>query len=214
MPDPFALDSLPPDAEFCRAAQRVIVRTTRPVQMQLHADFDGFVKSKATIDDGVVTIHQYNWHDEAGRLLGISCKLKNTDHLVATFGPGCAGPEGTCQDMNRAVYDLVRAGIATPRFERVVFDPHETVVNEKEPGMTGPDWLAPFALTSVDPDGALRIHAKGFVVEFLDPRFAAMPERFRGVHYGHFIAPGHLRDLLAGAAEPGAMIGRWVGAPR
>jgi hypothetical protein len=214
MSDPFALSSLPADAAYCLAAQRVIIRTTIPMQMQLHTEFDAFVKSKATIDGSTPTIHQYNWHDAEGRLVGISCKLKNVDHLVATFGPGSAGPEGTCQDMNRAVYDLVRADIAQPRFPRVVFDPRETIFNDNQPGMTGPDWLAPFTLTSVDGDGALCIHTKAFIVNFLDPKYAQLPVRFRGVHYGHFIAPSHLRDLLTGAAEPGVSIGRWVGAPR
>jgi hypothetical protein len=210
MNDPYALTRLPPDNEFCLAAQRVVTRSTMAMQMQLHTDFDAFVKSKATIDDGVPTIHQYNWTDEAGRLLGISCKLKNTDHLVATYGPGVAGPDGTCQDMNRAVYDLVRRDVPAPRFAQVVFDPKETVFNDKEPGMTGPDWLAPFTLTSADADGSLRIHAKGFIVNFLDPAYAQMPVRFRGVHYCHFIAPGHLADLLAGRAAPGVRIGRLV----
>ena len=208
--DPFALTALPPDDSFCLAAQRVVTRTLIPMQMQLHTDFDAFVKSKATIDGTTATIHQYNWRDAGGRLLGISCKLKNTDHLVATFGPGTAGPDGSCHDMNRAVHGLLQPVVTRPRYPAVVFDPNETVFNAKEPGMTGPDWLAPFTLTSVDRDGSLRIYTKGFIVNFLDPAYAAMPVRFRGVHYCHFIAPSHLRDLLEGQATVGATIGRLV----
>jgi hypothetical protein len=176
--------------------------------LQVQPDFDAFVKSKALIEGP--TIQQFNWADAQGRLIGISCKLKNTDHLVATFGPGSAGPDGSCQDFNRAVYDLVRREVRDPAYPRVVFDPNETVVNEKNPGMTGPDWLAPFTLTSVDADGSLRVHTKGFIVEFGDQRYTRLPERFRGVHYCHFIAPAHLRELLEGRAQPGAVIGRLV----
>lgn len=206
-PDP-ALPALPDDDAFCLAAQRLVTRTEIPMRLELQTDFDGFVKSKALIEGP--TIQQYNWRDAGGQLLGISCKLKNTDHLVASFGPGSAGPDGDCQDVNRAVYALVAREVANPVFPHVVFDANEDVTNEREPGMTGPDWLMPYTLTSVDPDGALRIFTKGFIVNFNDPRLASMPERFRGVHYCHFIAPGHLRALLAGEAAPGAVIGREV----
>lgn len=208
-PDP-ALPALPATGEFCLAAERLVTRTQLPMQLVVQPDFDAFVKSKAVIEGP--TLQQFNWVDADGRLLAISCKLKNADHLVATYGAGVAGPDGKCQDMNRAVHALVAREVEKPVFGRVVFDPNEIVVNETEPGMTGPDWLAPFTLTSRDADGALRIHTKGFIVNFNDPAYAQMPVRFRGVHYCHFIAPEHLRDLLAGKAEPGASVGRTVGA--
>lgn len=203
-----ALARLPATADFCLAAERVVTRTDLPMQVEIHAAFDAFVKSKAVIEGP--TLQQFEWRDDAGQLVAISCKLKSADHLVATYGPGSAGPDGACQDMNRAVYALVSRQAAVPAYPRVVFDPKELVVNEQQPGMTGPDWLAPFTLTSVDADGALRIHTKGFTVGFLDPQFAASPVRFRGVHYCHFIAPEHLEALLAGKATPGAVVGRLV----
>jgi hypothetical protein len=205
---PPALASLPATADFCLAAERIVTRTGLPMQVEVHATFDAFVKSKAVIEGP--TLQQFEWRDDAGRLVAISCKLKSADHLVATYGSGSAGPDGACQDMNRAVHALVSRQVAAPAYARVVFDPKEVVVNEAQPGMTGPDWLAPFTLTSVDADGALRIHTKGFVVDFLDPALADAPARFRGIHYCHFIAPEHLQDLLAGKATPGAVVGRLV----
>lgn len=209
LPAPDAdLPAVPATADFCLAAERVVTRARMPMRVEVQPSFDAFVKSKALIEGP--TLQQYEWRAPDGQLLGISCKLKNTDHLVATFGPGTAGPDGSCHDMNRAVYALVAREVPRPAFSRVVFDPNEVVVNEKEPGMTGPDWLAPFTLTSRDPDGALRIHTKGFIVNYLDPAFAQMPVRFRGVHYCHFIAPEHLRALLAGEAAPGVVVGKTV----
>lgn len=202
------LHALPAEAGFCLAAARLVTRTAVPMELQVHSDFDAFVKSKALIEGP--TLQQFNWNDDQGRLVAISCKLKSADHLVAAFGPGSAGPDGTCQDMNRAVYALVVRDVRTPTYDRVIFDSRETVANAENPGMTGPDWLAPFTLTSVDPDGTLRVHTKGFIVGFSDPQFAMAPVRFRGVHYCHFIAPQHLRDLLENRAQPGAMIGRNV----
>jgi hypothetical protein len=204
-----ALSALPAASQYCLAAQRIVTHTNVPMVLQVQPDFDAFVKSKALIEGP--TIQQFEWRDGDGRLLAISCKLKSADHLVEVFGPASAGPDGSCQDMNRAVYRLVSAELGgVEAHPRVVFDPAETVVNEKSPGMTGPDWLAPFTLTSRDPDGSLRIHTKGFIVNFTDPRFAQLPARFRGVHYCHFIAPDYLRDLLVGEAEPGVAVGRLV----
>lgn len=206
-----ALSTLPRPADFCLAAERVVSRAHMPMQLVVHEDFDAFVKSKASIAGP--TLQQFDWKDAAGNLVGISCKLKSSDHLLQVYGPGSAGPDGRCQDMNRAVLALVAREVSQPVFARVLLDPDETVVNEKEPGMTGPDWLAPFTLTTVDADGSLRIHSKGFVVDFLDPRYAALPERFRGVHYCHFIAPEQLRAVLGGSAPAGAVIGRKVALP-
>jgi hypothetical protein len=176
------------------------------MKLEVQPYFAAFVKSKALIQGP--TVQQFNWVDAEGNLIGVSCKLKSTDHLVATFGAGSAGPDGTCQDFNEAVYRLVAREARRSAYPNVVFDPRETVTNEANPGMTGPDWLAPFTLTSVDADGSLRIHTKGFIVNFNDSRYAQLPERFRGVHYCHFIAPNHLRDLLEGRASPGAVIGK------
>jgi len=76
--------------------------------------------------------------------------------------------------------------------------------------MTGPVWLAPCRTTAVDEASVLTIRSKGFVVEFTDPRFQKAPERFRGVHYCHFISPWYMEQLLTGNASPGVMIGRLV----
>ncbi len=202
------LAAVPATDQYCLAAQRVVTRTEVPVKLVLHTDFDAFVSSKAVIEGP--TIQQFNWYDASGAPLGVSCKLKSADHLNAAFGAGSAGPDGLCQDMNRAVYQLMTRDIGKRRYALVAFDPAETVVNEEQPGMTGPDWLKPYTMTSVDETGALHIATRGFVVNFTDLQFAKMPERFRGVHYCHFIAPEYLRALLKGDAEPGAVIGRAI----
>lgn len=206
--DEFALRETPAVDDYCREAQRLVTRTTYPVRVQIHEDFDAFVKSKAVIDGP--TIQQYVWRNEDGNAVGISCKLKSADHLNLSFGEGTAGPDGACQDMNRAVFEKVRYGNLRPAYDKIIFDPVETVTNEEEPGMTGPDWLAPFQPAWSDDAGALHIRAKGFQVDFTDERFAAAPPRFRGIHYCHFVAPGYLGALLEGRAEPGIEIGRIV----
>jgi hypothetical protein len=202
------LREIPEADDYCLSAQRVVTKTAVPVDLVLHEDFNAFVKSKAVIDGpNGPQIQQFNWYDDDGAILGVSCKLKSADHLNMTFGPDTAGPDGTCQDMNQAVFRLVGRRVSEPAYRNVSFDPNETVFNEANPGMTGPDWLAPFVMTSAEGD-TLTIHTKGFIVDFADPAYAEAPERFRGLHYCHLVAPEHFEALLRGEAEPGATVGR------
>lgn len=210
-PEDFAtLQEMPEADDYCVAAQRVVTKTAVPVELVLHEDFMAFVKSKAIIDGpNGPQIQQLNWYDDDGAILGVSCKLKSADHLNMTFGKDTAGPDGACQEMNQAVFSLVGRRVNSPAYKNVSFDPQETVFNEENPGMTGPDWLAPFTMTSVEGD-TLTVHTKGFIVDFADPAYAKAPARFRGVHYCHLIAPEHFEALLRGDAEPGAVVGAAV----
>jgi len=203
-------------SNFCMEAQQIIVRTEVPVDLVIHEDFNAFVKSKAIIDgpDGKPEIQQYNWLDEDGNALGVSCKLKNTDHLTMTYGAGSAGPDQPCQEMNRRTLAAVSEELGLQAFsvyKAVVFDPDETPGNPENPGMTGPEWLKPFIMADAryhQGTPELRIKTKGFIVEFSDPRYQKAPARFRGVHYCHFIAPQHLKALLLDQAFPPTSIGR------
>ena len=203
------LSAVPEIDNYCLTAQSVVTNTSIPMQLVIHDDFNAFVKSKAVIEGP--TIHQFNWYGANGEVLGISCKLKSADHLNLVFGEYAAGPDGKCQKMNRSVFQLLTSGNTGARFNRVIFDPNETVSNPDNPGMTGPDWLAPYTMDYQEND-ELHIATKGFIVNFTDQRYAKAPERFRGVHYCHFIAPDRLSALLFGDAEPGARIGQLVAA--
>ncbi|MBM4220412.1 MAG: hypothetical protein FJ170_00515 [Gammaproteobacteria bacterium] len=194
-------------AEFCAEAQHLISRTDKTGEFVVHPDFKGFVESKTSIDPLTLHVHAWAAPDDPGRIVAISCKMKSADHLNAAFGPGTAGPDGLCQDMNRETLRQVRAALPGAAGRQVVLDPGENVFNEQQPARTGADWLAPFLLTTEDAAGTLTIHSKGFRVDWLDPRFARMDARVRGVHYCHLVAPAYLRDLLAGRAKAGVTIG-------
>jgi hypothetical protein len=203
----------PPIADYCRIAQQIVTQTMQPVDVRVHDTFDGFVKSKAIIPDtagAIPEIQQFNWLDPQGAVVGVSCKLKSADHLNLVYGDGTAGPDGLCQDMNRHVYRALIDSTTGVLYTQVVFDENETVMNDGQPTMTGPDWLKPYEATFLDDGGRLHIRAKGFQVDFTDPRFTRAPARFRGVHYCHFIAPDHLLAVMSGNAEPVVVIGREV----
>lgn len=210
---PAPIAGSPPLEEFCLEAQRVVVRTDLKPQLVVHKDFDSFVKSKAVIEP--LTIQQYVWYEneDPSRPMMISCKLKSADHLNEVFGAATSGGNGRCQDMNRLTYERVRASLGAVNVEPLMFDPAEEVSNADNPGMTGPDWLKPYAMTSRDDAGRLEVHSKGFRVDWTDTRFAATPARFRGVQYCHLVAPDYLARLVTGKVKPGVAVGRDVTPP-
>jgi pimeloyl-ACP methyl ester carboxylesterase len=200
------LEAMP--AEFCKEAQRVVSRTDVIGDVTVHAEFYDFVKSKTSIDP--LSLHAFVWADDHGGAVAISCKLKSADHLNTAFGAGVAGPDGLCQDLNRVTVDQVRATLREPIDRHVVLDEDEDVFSDEDPPSTGRAWLEPFELTYDDDAENLHVRAKGFRVDWTDPRFAMLDGRVRGVHYCHFIAPAYLRDVLTGRANPGATVGRAV----
>jgi len=202
--DPYALQAVPPLDRYCLDAQRVVTRTTVPMDLVVHEDFESFVKSKALIAGP--TIHQFSWYAADGSIQGISCKMKSADHLKLEFGAAAAGPDGYCQDMNRQVYSLLRQ--QQPDAGAVVFDPSESLDSKAQRNMIGPVWLLPFTMTSVDDSGTLHVATKGFVIDFQDPRYQKFPPSWRGTHYCHLIAPDYFAALLAGEASAGAVVGR------
>jgi len=205
-PKPFTLSKLPAADTYCLDAQRVVTRTTVPMNLLVHEDFAAFVKSKAVIEGP--TIHQFNWYDQDGNIQGISCKMKSADHLNIEFGDGSAGPDGYCQDMNTQVYELTLRQISDPSYTSVTFDLSERLDTKEQSAMIGPTWLKPFTMTYHDPAGGLHIATKGFVINFSDPRYQKFPASWRGTHYCHLVAPEHMERLLSGEAAAGAVVGR------
>ena len=203
---PFDLAEIPDTDTYCLDAQRVVTRTTVPMNLIVHDDFSAFVKSKAIIEGP--TIHQFNWYSPDGNIQGISCKMKSADHLNIEFGDGTAGPDGYCQDMNSQVYEMIRLRTDDPAYASVTFDLSERLESKEQSNMIGPTWLKPFRMTYLAPAGELHIATKGFVINFTDPRYQKFPASWRGTHYCHLIAPEYLAALLRGNAAADAIIGR------
>jgi hypothetical protein len=204
--DPPALRTTPALATYCLDAQRIVTRTDVPMQLEVHEDFDAFVKSKASIDGP--TIHQYNWYAEDGTIRGVSCKMKSADHLNLEFGAGSAGPDGLCHDMNRWVYAQLQEQIPNSSLESVVFDPSESLDTREQANMVGPVWLLPFTVTYMDDADRLHVATKGFVINFNDPRYQKFPPSWRGTHYCHLIAPDYFSALMMGNTDANTVIGR------
>jgi hypothetical protein len=208
-PGTYELSVVPAADTYCLDAQRVVTRTTLPMTLVVHSDFDAFVKSKTNVEgaDGRPEIHQFNWYDDDGNIQGISCKMKSADHLNITYGEGSAGPDGYCQDMNRQVYNQVLRQVADPVVGSVTFDLSESLKTKEQANMIGPAWIKAFTMTYLDEQDGLHVATKGFVIDFTDQRYLKLPARWRGTHYCHLIAPDYLSRLLQGEAEVGAIVG-------
>ena len=186
-------------ASFCTEAQRAIAGTTLEARNIVHRDYDAFVTSKPAVRP--LETQQYNWYLDAAQtqLRMISCKMKTTDHLRTEYGADRATLEGSCALLNERTLQAVtgafsrskRGGLRFDGGRRVVFDPDETTTQ-------GPEWLKPYDIAYLDVSGALHVKSKGMRNDWLDPRIADRPPRFRGTRYCHLIAPDYLRRLLLG----------------
>jgi hypothetical protein len=191
-------------ADFCSEAQRIVANSRVPAVNTVFAEREAFIRSKASARP--LETRQYA-APEAGPGSPpqmVSCKMKTADHIRTEFGADQAGADETCALLNQRTLDavlesLTRAERRRARFGgaagRIVVDADLVVDN-------GGDWLKPFAIARLEPDGALHLQAKGMNKGWLDPRYANAEVQYRGVRYCHLVAPEYLRRLVLGDATP------------
>ncbi len=190
-------------ARFCIDAQQIIAGTKLPVESVLHTVYDEFVLSKP--EARPLRTEQYVWYEDAARTQPkmISCKMKTSDHIATVYGAEQTRGEGMCADINRATLQRVLAATPAAERRRLAFDGGTRVVFDIEEVTTsGPDWLAPYAFAYRGGDGALHLRAKAMRNDWLDPRLAQSPARFKGTRYCHLIAPSYLARILRGEITP------------
>ncbi len=206
--------ALPPLAEFCSEAQKVMARTSLQAENVVIARQDEFGPSKATIRP--LSTRQMNLYLDAGgtQLLQISCKMKTADHLRTEYGATAAGEEGLCADVNRRTLAGVLQTLSAAERRRLRFKRGTAVVFDAEQVTTnGFEWLAPYPLAWQGADGALHIMSKAQRNDWLDARYFAADPKFRGTRYCHFIAPDYLRRILLGELTVGTTAPPPLGAP-
>ena len=179
------LKEAPEPDRYCLDAQQIISGSDYRVWLTLQTDPDAFARSRTNLDGP--DIQQYNWTDDNGHVVAISCKLISADALNRRFGEGTAGPEGRCQDMNHAIFLKIRTGIwdDKPAYDRIVFDSQDA---------SEPDWMQPYTATFVDDEGALHILTREL--------------KTADTHQCHLLAPDYMRALIRGSARPGIVIGQ------
>jgi hypothetical protein len=190
---------------FCADAQQLISGTSLRPENVVHTDYDAFVLSKPEVRP--LRTEQYVWYDDEARTQPrmISCKMKTADHIATEYGAGQVRGEGLCADINRRTLSRVLESMSLAERRRLAFDGGRNVVFDDEQLTTeGPVWLAPYAFAYLDKDGALHLKAKAMRNDWLDPRYAQAPARFKGTRYCHLVAPQYLARLLRAEVEPPA----------
>lgn len=185
------------DKDFCARAQRIITGTRIPVANLVFNARDDFVQSKPRVKpletDQFVTLGQ----DAAKQPRIVSCKMKSSDHLNAEYGPGAAAAEGTCRSINADTVARVFAALTPEQRDRLIIDRDRIVLEPDEEALTGASWTNDvFNPVRRGEAGELLIRAKSIRVDWDDWKWAWMPDRFRGQHSCHLIAPEYLRSLV------------------
>jgi len=191
------------DSVFCAWAQQVAAGTALTANVVTHAVFDDFVKSKASYSP--FTVQQY-WSNPVagpdGLARVVSCKMSTAErinHAHQADAPVAAGDE-SCDKVHREVLTALLNTI--PRDALAV--PADSLrVDQEERTYIGPMWLRPwpFQPLSRDAAGLLHIHSRALYVPFA--WWIPMPDRFKGAHYCHLIAPDFLEAVLRGEIPAG-----------
>ena len=189
--------------DFCVRVQQQLVGTSMIAQNVVDTDYDAFVKSKPVVRP--LQIHQYVWPESAisAKPMRISCKSKSADHLNSAYGAGTAmGEMATCRDVIRSTVLAVYAALPAADRARVKLPPQQIMLDPDERAYVGSKWLAPYTFAYTGADGKLHLRGKTLLAEWDDWRWKIMPERFRGNHYCHLIAPEYVRRLMLGEVKP------------
>ena len=195
------------ESVFCAWAQQRIAGTSLLANVVTQTDYEDFVASKASADP--LTVQQYwsNRVDGPDSLAQVvSCKMKTAERINSYYpvelpgeAPAAAGDQ-SCDAVQRAVLTEVLNNI--PRSELVV--PADTLqVDPEDQTFIGPMWLKPWPFEPLyrDDAGLLHIRSRALYVPFA--WWIPMPDRFKGAHYCHLIAPDYLEAVLRGLAPPG-----------
>ena len=194
-----------PLPQFCSEAQMLMAGSKLRAENIVHSDFAAFTKSKPQVRP--LQTEQFNTYSDAAnsKLRQISCKMKTTDHLRAEYGADSAAVVGVCASVDQHTLAGVLRGLTSSERRSALFQQGRAVVFDAEQVTTnGPEWLLPYPIAYTGADAKLHIAAKAMRNDWLDPRYAGAPARFRGTRYCHLIAPDYLRAILLGEESVGS----------
>ncbi len=189
--------------QFCVAVQQRMAGTTRPVRNVVHTDYAAFKKSKPQVNP-LETEQFAQYEDETRtRPMRISCKTKTADHINAVYGPGsAAGDLVSCKEINRSTIMGQWTRMALGERQRAKWPPWRVMLDGDDIQVMGSGYLKPYRFVYLGDDGLPHVLAKGLLAEWDDWRWKLAPERFRGTHYCHLLAPEFARRLMLGEIDP------------
>lgn len=188
------------DTAFCLRAQQLLTASTVMPRVVRHETWTSFKESKSSIRP--FEIHQFVTADAQDRRLPalVSCKLKTADHIAAVYGAAAAGSETrSCTAIDRDTVERVFAALTPEERARVKIPQSRIVYDDEQVTHIGPSWLQPFQYVRAA-GNELHLATRALVVNWNDLLWKLAPERVRGVHYCHVVAPEYLRRLVLGEA--------------
>ncbi len=191
------------DDRFCIDAQHQVAATRVPTVNVVHTDFKAFTESKPK--PRPLETEQYVWFEDEARTRPkmVSCKMKTSDHIRVEYGADQSGGDTSCAALNERTAQAVLGALTRAERQRLKFDGGRKLVYDPDFLTTdGPIWLAPFPVVYVGEGGALHVASKSMKNDWLDPKLADAPARFKGTRYCHLVAPEYLKRVLLGDVAP------------
>lgn len=198
-PQALAADALTTDADFCNRIQQLVVGTKLASRNVVHATYDAFKASKTSATP--YSSHQYVMFEEGSstRPMRVSCKFKTGDHLNAVYGAGSAAAKPkSCRDANRDTIMRVYRSFTPQQRAALPLPPTRILLDADELAYMGSKFIAPYQFAYRAGDGSVHVLARGLFVEWTDWRWKLAPDRFRGAHYCHLLAPEFAARLMRG----------------
>ena len=193
----------PASADFCPAVQKFMANTSVEGTNTVFTDMAEYRHSKPSPKPLLI----YQVVTYAGQVpIMVSCKLKTSAHLRATYGPAAAGEQRFCPAVTRellatAVGVLRQSNDAGAADRAAAF-----VIDNDEPYMTGRDYLAPFPLSYRSADGAIHLSSHGLFQDYDSWITAVLPRQVQGQSYCHLATVEYLTALARGEIEPGTVV--------
>jgi hypothetical protein len=216
---------------FCGRAQQIISSTSLWPVIVGHSGLDDFTFSSAAPYEGPnlsayngktdaslgqdagdlpLTVQQLVSHRELTATgweypIVISCKMKAAEAINFHFGPGAAGDQRSCREVNQSTVADVYASLTSIETRTLRWQQSQIVFLPDVMAGSGPTWLYPLpylpAVATIGPTGLLRFRGFAISVARTDPSTAAGPDK-KGSYYCHLPSPEYVRALITGQMQP------------
>jgi hypothetical protein len=138
--------------------------------------------------------------------IAVSCKVKTSDHIRATYGESAAGEQRYCPDITAMVKDQAIAELEQEAAADAVAKARAIVIDQNEPYVTGQSYLSTFELSYVGSDGKIHLNTPSLQTNWEDWLLWIMPNKVRGQTYCHLATVPYIKALAKGSIKPGTII--------
>jgi len=205
LPAPARADALPDptSAEFCQVVQKIMANTDVESDNTVFTDMPEYRHSKPSPDP----LKTYQVVTYAGqRPIMVSCKIKGSAHIRATFGEDAAGEQQWCPTVTRMIQAQAVTELEQENRQAAADKARAFVIDDNEPFVTGRDYLADFELSYVGDDGAIHVSSPGLFHDYDSWTTWILPAMVEGQVYCHLATVAYLKAVAIGEMEPGTTV--------